>query len=128
MICFPNYIDEDNPNSVYFRVHPLKQKQLRDILSIVPVNIDEIWVFGSATDLSCWNESDLDLMVIGNFTEDATYEICKIFYTQATAKGHIDLLFDTKDNFVKGSKEINNVYCDVMKCNLKVFDRKKVGR
>ncbi len=54
------------------RVHPIKQREVRDVYNLLRVNnnVLRVWVFGSAANMKCVWESDLDLAI--EVSEDCT--------------------------------------------------------
>jgi hypothetical protein len=118
LLHFPNYVGISN---MFTRIHPLKQKQLLHFLQNLPNNVEDVYVFGSALNLSCWNESDLDLLIIGQFSEKEQCQIHMLAHKYPEDVDDVDTLFATKSEYLTSCYETNHVYNEVLESGLKVY-------
>lgn len=108
----------DSPN--YECIHPVKQRQ---VYALTQALLDEdednlitdIIVFGSTVTLFCDSFSDIDIAVLGKFTEFST----KIHLYEY---GDIDLFGYNKDEFLKIAKD-NHFYSEILTKGVKVYEQ-----
>lgn len=49
------------------RIHPLKQRQINEIVKACKDLNVQMWVFGSSTNIRCHGNSDIDLAIKGDY-------------------------------------------------------------
>jgi hypothetical protein len=123
MCKFPNLVGTSN---IYSKIHPLKQKTLLHLLKMMPTSVDSVFVFGSAVTFSCWNESDLDLLVIGDLIESQQCGIYNLLHKYPEDKGSVDVLFDTWEGYYDNAYKINHVYHDIATKGVLVYKAGKI--
>ncbi|MCB2308743.1 hypothetical protein LGL08_19445 [Clostridium estertheticum] len=113
---FKNLIGLNN----YECIHPVKQRKVYEIANLllkdnVGKYITDIIVFGSATTLFCSSFSDIDIIVLGDFSE---------FYPTVDLHefGEIDLFGYNKKLFLS-DMENNNFYRNAWLKGVKVYEQ-----
>ncbi|MGH4121056.1 nucleotidyltransferase domain-containing protein [Clostridium sp.] len=113
---FNNFIGRNN----YERIHPVKQRKVYEIVNLllkdnVGKYITDIIVFGSATTLFCSSFSDIDIIVLGDFSE--FYPTVDLYQF-----GEVDLFGYNKQVFLT-DMENNNFYKNAWEKGVKVYEQ-----
>jgi len=90
------FIDKYNLGEPFIFIHPYKQKEVYDAVQNLSDSVDALIIFGSATGLSCFANSDIDACVVSK-----TKDISSVKFSNSPADilvySSIDELRSLKD-------------------------------
>lgn len=87
------------------KIHPYKQRQVADIMKSDLSNIEYLYIFGSAKDMSCRYNSDLDIAIM---FKDATNTLAFCKELDRITDYNYDLIFLNKEWLSEDL--LNNIY------------------
>lgn len=123
MVVIPKrYIFKKLFDTVYplQHIYPTKQKDVLKIINQLPETIQKVYVFGSSLTLHCGESSDIDILVVGDRSEEE-YKAFSIILKQLD--NEVDLIIKTPIEFEE-NLQIKNSICDVVvKEGLLIYER-----
>ena len=60
----PKFIDLINKGDIFANIHPYKQKDVYELVTILKDKVELIVIFGSSVKDTCWQGSDLDVCIV----------------------------------------------------------------
>lgn len=109
----------DTPYKVE-HVYPIKQRDIFFILQNIPVEVERLYIFGSSINLNCGQESDIDLLVVGN-KSDAMYQAFSAIFKKID--NEVDLIIKTQEEFEENLKDKGSICNVVQKEGLLIYER-----
>ncbi|WP_069998498.1 nucleotidyltransferase domain-containing protein [Cellulosilyticum sp. I15G10I2] len=91
-------------------IYPSKQKDMMQLLSQLPCEVEKVYVFGSSLTLHCGEESDIDLLVIADKSEVLYKAFSTLF---KTLDNEVDVIIKTQKEYDENVK-VKNSICDVV--------------
>lgn len=101
-------------------IYPIKQRALAYILDHLPDEIRKVYVFGSSLTLDCGTESDIDLLIIADKTEQLYKELSKIIKAIDT---EVDLIIKTEAEFQENLADTSSICTVVNREGLLIYER-----
>lgn len=102
----------------YQYIHPLKQRNVENIINSLPSSVEQLWVFGSAVTYNHYPWSDLDILVISKHMSDEDIKSIR-----RSAACSIDLIVKTKDEFNQYCNQFGHCFYDILREGIKYYDR-----
>lgn len=85
-------------------INPIKQKDVKEILSVLPDTLEELWIFGSSTTDKCQDNSDIDICLVGNTTRDEEKRI------YMKPKSAVEIIKETPEGFLLEQNYGGSIY------------------
>ena len=115
--CFNKVVD--SPYALQ-HIYPIKQRVLGYILEHLPDEVKRVYVFGSSLTLDCGTESDIDLLIIAEKTEDLYKQLSKIIKAIDT---EVDLIIKTDTEFQENLEDTSSICTVVNREGLLIYER-----
>lgn len=109
----------DRPYALQY-IYPIKQRDLAYILDHLPAEVEKVYVFGSSLTLDCGTDSDIDLLVIAEKTDELYKAFSHIFKQLST---EVDVIFKTSKEYSDNLKDTTSICTVVEKEGLLIYER-----
>ncbi|MGL4345624.1 MAG: nucleotidyltransferase domain-containing protein [Cellulosilyticaceae bacterium] len=100
-------------------VYPIKQRDLSYILEHIPKQVERLYVFGSSLTLDCGIESDIDLLVVAEKTDELYKAFSGIFREITT---EVDIIFKTKQEYQDNLSDPTSICTVVEREGLLIYE------
>jgi predicted nucleotidyltransferase len=96
---------------------------MKAVMDNIPETIEAVYVFGSSIRFDTGIDSDLDVLLLGELTNEDYVKICK-----AVPKGEkLDLLVETKERFLSLLDDTwSSLYRKIYLRGYKIYERQRV--
>lgn len=101
-------------------IYPIKQKDVYTILNGLPEGVQRVYIFGSSLNLNCGEESDIDVLVVGQKNLEVYKAFSKLF---KGLENEVDLIVKTPKEFEENLKDKNSICSIVKEEGLLVYER-----
>jgi len=116
-----NFPDPHGYGDEFRPVFPPRHRALKAVLDNLPESVDKVYVFGSSIRWDSAVNSDLDLLFIGNPTNDEMNAL----YRRLPEDEKVDILVETEENFAEGvAGGWSLLYRKIYEGGYKIYERK----
>lgn len=101
-------------------IYPIKQQDIAYILEHLPPEVEKLYVFGSSLTLDCGTDSDIDLLVVAEKTDNLYKQFSTLVKVLAS---EVDLIFKTPTEYTKNLSDTTSICNVVEKEGLLIYER-----